>query len=138
MMCIVCVYKFIQHRMLKMVRKHLSRKYVVQEEDLLERIAESSDKGNPYCISVLFIMNTMIILCHIIYSFTHTHTHTHTYTHSHPNVHSPNLTPHPPTNPPSPPNREKTTLTTHDKYRKVKVLVCLSVFFSFFAFFVCC
>ena len=28
-----------------MVRKHLSRKYVVQEEDLLERIAESSEKG---------------------------------------------------------------------------------------------
>jgi hypothetical protein len=31
--------------MMKMVRKHLSQKYVVQEEDLLERIAESSEKG---------------------------------------------------------------------------------------------
>lgn len=31
--------------MMKMVRKHLSEKYVVQEEDLLERIAESSEKG---------------------------------------------------------------------------------------------
>jgi len=27
------------------VRKYLSQKYVVQEEDLLERIADSSEKG---------------------------------------------------------------------------------------------
>ncbi|XP_064404349.1 rap guanine nucleotide exchange factor 6-like isoform X2 [Halichondria panicea] len=35
---------YTHHRMLKMVRKHLERKYVVQEEDLLERIAESSER----------------------------------------------------------------------------------------------
>ena len=46
------MYEFIQHRMLKMVRKHLSRKYVVQEEELLERIAESSDKGNNFTVFV--------------------------------------------------------------------------------------
>lgn len=31
--------------MMKMVRKHLSGKYVLLEEDILERIAESSEKG---------------------------------------------------------------------------------------------
>lgn len=31
--------------MMKMVRKHLARKYVVQEEDLLEKIADSSDRS---------------------------------------------------------------------------------------------
>ena len=36
--------------MLKMVRKHLERKYVVQEEDLLERIAESSERGGYWII----------------------------------------------------------------------------------------
>lgn len=37
--------------MMKMVRKHLSQKYVVQEEDLLEKIAESSEKGSLTIIS---------------------------------------------------------------------------------------
>ena len=31
--------------MMKMVRRHLDRKYVVQEEELLERIAESTERG---------------------------------------------------------------------------------------------
>lgn len=31
--------------MMKMVRRHLLGKYVILEEDLLERIAESSEKG---------------------------------------------------------------------------------------------
>ena len=36
---------YTQHRMMKMVRRHLDRKYVVQEEELLERIAESTERG---------------------------------------------------------------------------------------------
>ena len=32
--------------MMKMVRRHLERKYVVQEEELLERIAESTERGS--------------------------------------------------------------------------------------------
>lgn len=35
---------YYHHRMTKMARKHLARKYVVQEEDLLERIADSSER----------------------------------------------------------------------------------------------
>lgn len=35
---------FNHHRMMKMVRRHLERKYVVQEEELLERIAESTER----------------------------------------------------------------------------------------------
>ena len=31
--------------MMKMVRRHLERKYVVQEEELLERIADSTERG---------------------------------------------------------------------------------------------
>ena len=31
-----------------MVKKHLSEKYVVLEEDLLERIADSSEKGTHH------------------------------------------------------------------------------------------
>ena len=40
-----CVPSLLQNRMMKMVRKHLSGKYVLLEEDMLERIAESSEKG---------------------------------------------------------------------------------------------
>ena len=34
---------------MKMVRRHLERKYVIQEEELLERIAESSERGKLLC-----------------------------------------------------------------------------------------
>ena len=37
--------------MMKMVRRHLERKYVVQEEELLERIAESTERGTKVTIA---------------------------------------------------------------------------------------
>ena len=39
--CVLCI----QHRMTKMVRKYLSKKHVIQEEDLLEKIADSTDRS---------------------------------------------------------------------------------------------
>ena len=43
--------------MAKMVRKHLSRKYVVQEEELLEKIADSSERSEPDCLSPVIHQN---------------------------------------------------------------------------------
>ena len=48
--------------MMKMVRKHLSEKYVIQEEDLLERIAESSEKGRQCHVLVKGCHNHMLHL----------------------------------------------------------------------------
>ena len=40
----VCVACVVQHQMTKMVRKYLSKKHVILEEDLLEMIADNTDR----------------------------------------------------------------------------------------------
>ena len=55
----VCVACVVQHRMTKMVRKYLSKKHVIQEEDLLEMIADNTDRSENvlhhfYTFTVLF------------------------------------------------------------------------------------
>ena len=42
-----------QHRMSKMVRKHLSKKHVILEEDLLEKIADSTDKSETISLTTV-------------------------------------------------------------------------------------
>lgn len=57
--------------MMKMVRKHLSEKYVVQEEDLLERIAESSEKGAVCCyIIILWLFGKGLVKLYTVHLYT--------------------------------------------------------------------
>lgn len=45
----------LQHRMTKMVKKHLSKKHVIQEEDLLEKIADSTDRSEHITCIIMYM-----------------------------------------------------------------------------------
>ena len=55
-----CVFDF-QNRMSKMVRKHLSRKYVLQDEIYLDQIVESQEKCET--ISFVVYILALLVLC---------------------------------------------------------------------------
>lgn len=56
----------IQHRMTKMVRKYLSKKHVIQEEDLLEKIADSTDRSEHLCTQFNFMY--IHVYVHVLFS----------------------------------------------------------------------
>ena len=46
--------------MTKMVRKYLSKKHVILEEDLLEKIADSTDKSEEHFMYTHFCFNDIV------------------------------------------------------------------------------
>ena len=83
----VCVACVVQHRMTKMVRKYLSKKHVILEEDLLEMIADNTDRSengfyviftcshfvHVHCVVTMYMYMYVVQLtiCRYFYMFTY-------------------------------------------------------------------